>query len=653
MAARYEVLKDYLNLDQSEPLPASVGDIAMAPYWALAVYRYRQAVTYSRTKMQSITATPDDAVRIAGNGPLIITSDCLSLTVESNKASFQGSLSAELIQGEVNYLSEILPGDWVGAWICTNEEDVRNVILNLNSGQPANAFTAGFKFLGRVTSLRKELRVDANGIKSSMYNLQAASFKELDAGIFFDPYLLESQSGIAEYLDKLGIPIASLVVNSQGGIDVNKMLPLLFDILIGTGIPNSVSHAGRGGNQGGLGPGGTPKFSAPPPQVVEGLNTAEGTAPYSYLIPMEVGSIVGKFSSSKGTGIISAADLNNTIIGLQQYRSGSNNGAQPVSGAPQLMFIPDGITNAGSRYYTPYPMMGVFLPSMPDFADKSVWTILNQFLNPVTNEMFATLRVDPDGNVVPTVIARQLPFSTELLPTYFVDNPDLSIGLTRFLEVPRWNLDPLLVIGASIGRSDALRFNFVHFYGQSEAQHIVNYMSQQLVLNPPYRDDNDAKRNGLRSLMGTVASDPKDTQNGSARKWMALQADFHMNGHLALTGTITSFGIQAPIAIGDNCEWDGVVYHIESVSHSASILGGVRSFHTTLQLSHGLRAAESDDQTLTQNQEDIWAGLLQGDNTDLDPGISYDAQNPNPGPAGLRAYSALGISDQSKQGLGP
>jgi hypothetical protein len=143
--------------------------------------------------------------------------------------------------------------------------------------------------------------------------------------------------------------------------------------------------------------------------------------------------------------------------------------------------------------------------------------------------------------------------------------------------------------------------------------------------------------------MGTVAVDPQNTQDHSARKWMALQADFHMNGHLALNGTINSFLVQAPIAIGDNCEWDGVVYHIESVMHSAQISNGFRSAYTTLQLSHGLRS--NDAGSVTGNQEDIFAGLLQGDNTDLDPGISYDAQNPNPGDNGLRAVSTLGISD--------
>src|ERR1700677_4076637 len=134
MAAKYEVLKDYLGLDQSDPLPANTGDISMAPYWLIAVYRYRQAVTFSRLTMQSITAPPDDAVRLAGNGPLIITSDCLGLTVESNKSSFSGSLTAQLIQREVNYLSEILPGDWVGAWICTNEFKIQDVILRLKAG---------------------------------------------------------------------------------------------------------------------------------------------------------------------------------------------------------------------------------------------------------------------------------------------------------------------------------------------------------------------------------------------------------------------------------------------------------------------------------------------------------------------------------------
>jgi hypothetical protein len=71
-----------------------------------------------------------------------------------------------------------------------------------------------------------------------------------------------------------------------------------------------------------------------------------------------------------------------------------------------------------------------------------------------------------------------------------------------------------------------------------------------------------------------------------------------------LNGTCSTVGIAAPIVPGDNLEYDGVVYHIESVSHSCSVSpNGVRHFITQLSLTHGCNAnVDVQTQKITVNK---------------------------------------------------
>jgi hypothetical protein len=223
--------------------------------------------------------------------------------------------------------------------------------------------------------------------------------------------------------------------------------------------------------------------------------------------------------------------------------------------------------------------------------------------------MYTCLRVNPDGLVVPTMIVRQLPFTSEILST------DLQV--TRFLELPRWGIDPVLVKDVDVGRSDALRFNFIHVYGDT-VDHSAPFASQ-IVRNPPIRDDLDIARSGLRSHMQTIPCSPADTRNGSPTKWMELSSDILMGQQLTLTGIMQTFGIQAPICPGDNIEWDGIVFHIESVTHSCTMQpNGFKSFVTQLALSHGVRSDPGlEDIT-------IYAGINTDDHLSFNPGVTTE-----------------------------
>ena len=81
-------------------------------------------------------------------------------------------------------------------------------------------------------------------------------------------------------------------------------------------------------------------------------------------------------------------------------------------------------------------------------------------------------------------------------------------------------------------------------------------------------DVNDVMRSGLRPHVITTNFDDltilKDTKVG--RKWALIMGDALIGGHLKMNGTIESIGIVDPIAVGDNLQYDQIVFQIEEVS---------------------------------------------------------------------------------------
>jgi hypothetical protein len=103
---------------------------------------------------------------------------------------------------------------------------------------------------------------------------------------------------------------------------------------------------------------------------------------------------------------------------------------------------------------------------------------------------------------------------------------------------------------------------------------------------------------------------------------MDLMSDILMGQHLRLTGTLSIIGVQAPICHGDNLEWDGVVFHIESISHQCQIApDGKKVFATTLSLSHGIRVDPGAEDIA------IYAGITAEDQTSMNPGLTDEGQN--------------------------
>lgn len=609
MGASYDIIQDFVVDAQAQDLDASV-----SADWCLAVIRFKNPLTYDRNSQLSFSTLYEDGVMTRG-APLIIRDDCIQVQVSNTKSSHLTQLSATLIPGK-NYLSEIMPGDWIFCWMANDSPTIDNVISDVLKLNPANGFRDGLKFMGRVGSVRRSLQQGEGGPRTIRYNLSASGFTEFDATLFFEPHLAENIPAIGQYFAALGTQLDKLIDEGGEGISVNKALVLFLDLLLGQGINKNL---------------GLPS-NDPELQSTAGLD-----APYSYVVPGAVGALIGKTNKSK-PDLLSAADLIEFVYGRQTYGNSSASSAtslaNPSRKADESLwgsrFNPDGAQDAGSRRFTGNEMLGTFLPTPPQFTDKSVWSILNQYLNPAVNEMYTCLRVNGNGKVVPTLVARQIPFSTDLAPS--------DPAVTKFLDLPRWRVHPLLVRHDDIGRSDAMRVNFVHVYGDDGGQ-TMDPVAGQIVLAPPYRDDLDIARSGLRPYMMTVANRPSDNVDGTpAKKWMAILSDILMGQQLTLTGLIEMFGIQVPICPGDNLEWDGAVFHIESVTHSCQIEGRRKSFVTTCALSHGLSAQP------TGGNLGLFAGVTPSNLTTYEPGLTTDTRVYNPD--GTQASLTEGVTNR-------
>jgi len=616
-APTYDLIKGYT--DESNP-----DSISVSPYWALLVVRLGVPLSFSRERMASVTTDASQGAKLRGDSLLII-SDCIQLVVDNNKENHLKTLSSVLIQSDINYLVEILPGDWVFAWICNNKTDFENTvkkIKDLNPNNPPILFDDGFKFMGRVSSIRKSMRLDrGSGIKTVNYQLQAIGFKELDSTFYYDYNLAEadvSNNNIGNWLAKVGLDVQKFFgATLEGGQkdNINEIIPTLIDLIIGRGVSKNVN------------PTGAQELQASP------TTQASDEAPYAYLVPKTVGTLLGyqQSDTSKKSGILSYADILNVFSGTWSFNNTSrevNNNLEVGLSTQGKLFAPDidSSQSTSIRRKTPTPMLGAFIPVFPEFTSKPLWSVLQQFLNPTVNELYTCLRTNEFGRVVPTVILRQIPFTTEA----FTGGTDLEsnnkdIKTTKFLDLPRWKLHPVLVNDVDIGRSDATRVNFIHCYGI--ASYNIANMSEtaQIVSNAPIRDDLDIYRSGIRPYQTQVACAVQNQAGKVPGVWMKLIADWMMGGQYTLNGTLQCVGIHLPLAEGDNLEWDGMVFHIEKVTHMCSmdIGSGNKSFVTNISVSNGLNANGKVDQQTPQFSV-IYPGFDQNDTTTYDPGLSLD-----------------------------
>lgn len=547
----------------------------VSPAWVLTFVRWENRDT------QRIKNVPSTAVR----DPMVVENDCIGISVTSSKGTLTPSFTATLVMTDVNYETAIAPGDFVIVNMLNWDVDARRVADRARAKKSINGAADGFKGIFKVQGARRVLTTDPNdGTRIVALKINGFAFTEFNNTIYFNPYLVDpnqdqkNQLLFASFIGKDW----SALVNDKGLTNVQDIIAVLVQSFIGTGV-NDQGRLEKNG-------------------IVKTPNV-------HFYIPELVGSLLGVRNAK------AAKDVYNYLFGIQKYGGGSAAGLS-------VGMNPIGLNQKFDRfYYTPTPCDGSSLLKPEYWNQVKTWAILNQYTNAPLNEIYTCFRLSPAGDVMPTVVFRQIPFTNE-----DYKGPG---AVTKFLNLPRWKINPALVTDLDIGRDEAARVNFVQYFGRSTLGAEGADIAQQIAQINYVYDIGDVQRSGLRPYIVTTQFDDPTSVKKEYRSpmWAQILGDTMIGGHLKMNGTMTCAGIVDPIPVGDNLEFDGTVYHIEQVSHMGTIGGkdGKRIFRTTLNLSSGVSSSSTSSGTRYSEMSYSAAQALRENdfkNNQILPGVS-------------------------------
>ena len=585
----------------------------------------------------------------------VVENDCTSVQITNGKNGFNKSCNLTLKIGDTIWQNAVSPGDWVFVWMShdkTDMEKIGNMLRGVSPNQFGNklcSWDSGLKFVGRVVGLHMVDTTSPNGTRTVQQSVSCQAFLEFATsvyytyvGVSFNPKDGQPSGTSTAQAEQQAAALRSTIFDDKLNrvmknfaskflelyqtnpkiLSPDTLIAYLFTIIMG--IPSQSHDTG----------------TVPVDQIAGALSDA-------IRIPPVVANILGR------PGATYLWQLYNLYLGVQKYDA--NNQDKPwQSFMPRIdrTTVGDkfkvfwrspgsqGRCKGVSPFYPPY------------WTNETMWSIMSQYLNPVVNEMYTALRINSDNTIGPTLIVREQPFSTGLrnflkeqsvLPLAVQRAGDESKSIrkqmdaqnaaneddataqnsvvvktlqggtsqlvttqqtdtfTFFSNLPRWVIDPSMVKSVSVGTSEADRINFVQVWGRNGSAEFLGInvgpqqlKQQQATAGNAVYDFKDIQRNGLRADINETQWDffVNSSRSGSwAPDWAKMRADWLFNGHLKLKGSITCNGIKEPICEGDNLQYRGMVYHIDSVSHSASIdARGNKQFTTTMQISNGLRA---------------------------------------------------------------
>jgi hypothetical protein len=573
-----------------------------------------------------------------GGGPfdvtpnLVVINDCISLTVSGSKENHTPQMSAVLKAGDINYLTAIAPGDFVFVNMLDWDSKIPVLRARALEGKSINGTHDGFKGLFKVQSVRQVLSTNpSNGAKDISFQITGYAFTEFNNVIYFNQYLIPPgaektplyATNISDYWKSL--------FNEGELPNVQKVVSFFIRTFLGDGIPAK-----------------TRKAVSSAAATSSAKTTAELNYNTQFFVPRSVGSLLGEPNAK------SAKDIYLYLMGIQEYTnfsdSESNNGFIPSIKQEPV---------DGRFFETNQPCQGT-ASIKPDYWNQTpVWSILQEYLNSPINEMYACFRVAPDGkHIMPTLVMRQTPFSSE----------KYSAGpATKFLNLPRWKVDPKMIYDLNLGRDEALRINFVQVFGLlAGSPNPQLALSAQMASNNVSLDQEDITRSGMRPWV--ITSNFALPAKGASQKdvfekalvWKELMGDIVIGQHLKLNGSITCAGIEEPIVVGDNLELGDTVFHIESITHVASIApNGEKVFRTKLDLTHGIsKMSDSSSKIYSQMQREkmLLERQLDSETDKILPGVSdlqpdvYKAPYTDTAPSkNNRTFQKIGNNKKSKK----
>lgn len=535
----------------------------MDPFWLALIVPFKIKHTYNTDISNPGSVDEAKSNPVDEGKSILVDDDCISWNVSNSKDGHTSSLNMVLLPSNVDYINDIATGDWVVFWAFNNRIDYLDIKQRLSnfSKSRCNEFAKAPKLVGKINSIMKNKVVDpGTGRIHVSYSLNCFGFTELDAQQYYDPLIQLQRSDsafywadVAAWEGEAGIP--------AGIIETQKAIPDLLMTCVGVG-------PGEKAKTGGL-------------SLLNNDSQLTMTPNEAYLIPKTIVDIlIGTADPAIKKVGYTYIDILKLFIGVHEY---SNNSFLPKFNEPTRNVYP-----------SPETLKDPHLLQPLYFNNQATWSILKSYLNEPINELYTCLRVDEDGFVLPTLMCRQIPFSS---PKVAITNTFISsvqIKNTQFLSIPRWVIDDSLILQSQFGHSDAVRYNFMHILPSRPG---IDPRDIRARLEP-IADAADIKRSGLKPKIETISATFEGPTEAEAirnsKRYNILMADVLFGSHLKMNGSITLKGIQEPICVGDNCVVDNVVFHIERVNHSGNIdNNGRKDFTTTLSLSNGV-SVDSD-----------------------------------------------------------
>lgn len=659
---------------------SGIDDIKMdtSPSWLVYFVRFAEPTTSHTTPQNFLKEDP----------AIIVINDCVSVNVSNPKGQSGKTANLTLKEGDVYYPYAVSPGDWCFVWMCDNREDVDQVFRWLQDSKKdpkkkPNGYNSGFKFAGRVKDLGNVDVTSPQGVRTVTQTIECQSFLELASTVYFTSFtrdIIGAEVGVNSNTSKVQTKGSNAAEGAKTFDELKSNAILFANRVLEKAIgQNNANKFQRYFSEFSL-------FGKTPDQVISYIFTSlMGMDPVAFKsveknknynsqptfstaikIPSSVASIFGRKSTSKDPLLW---QMYNIILGVQQYNTNTSTTSPWKSFFPKIRptFKSDGESIKGTFalegtdniFYQTSSRLEGRIPYFPPLWDnKSVWAFMQQNLNSLVNEMYTCLRPGPDGNIVPTLVIREKPFSTGLFN--FLDeeaskslkarklqieedhkklgtkkksasqiriekkekirdskekskleeesrlySPASTEGKknnrTSFFNIPRWVIPAEMIVGVKLVQQEQNRINMSMVIPNNRFSYISANLTQEELMTKVYQDGTfcvdpeDIARNGLRADIQSSNFDHLNSDGDSvALVWSRMRADWSFNGHLKLVGTITLKGVQQPITEGDNLEHDGILFHIESVNHSAvQNPNGTKTFNTVCSVSNGLLAASS------------------------------------------------------------
>lgn len=517
--------------------------------------------------------------------PMIVYSDAINVVTTDTKTAMSSTATVVLKCGDINYATAVHPGDFMLINLVNSEEEAQNLHDRALDLKPINKANDGFKGVYKIQNVVTNLRVDrATGIKTLVATITAASFTEFNNVIYYNPAIVAAfqEKGTDLYATAIGDYYDT---NLKANSSTQNVVTDLFKILIGQSLKKQDTKVPNYGNT-------------------------------HFLIPSTLGALLGR------PKIQYANEFFNYIIGVWKDSKTNTNVHESNYAAG---FNPN--FKANDNYFTTGgDLKGRKQVQLEDWNGQTAWSIVQANINSVLNEMYTTHRVAADGHVYPTIVVRQKPFTSE--------HYNGGLTTTKFFQVPRWRISANLLYDLQTSRNETARFNFVQVFTRALAENTNNDMAQQIELKNFFYDQGDIQRHGLRPYIQRSNFDMPDPKGGSdksthAKEWAEMVADWVIDGHLKESGVMTFQGIQEPVAVGDNLEFDGIIYHIEGVSHQMSIQGDKKTWTTRITVSYGMDMRSSKEGPVYPQMQYTDAQTYNNEDFNIErlrPGIS-DTQN--------------------------